>query len=357
MVVRTAVALLCLMLLPAAAGAGSVPLLPAGAALEVERAAHTATRLADGRVLVAGGIRAGEAALASAEAYDPSTRDFSAAGAMTSVRSGHTATLLRNGLVLLAGGFDDEDPVRTAELYDPATGRFERTGSLTAPRGGATATLLRDGRVLVAGGYDGSRSLRSTDLYDPKSGRFSRAGAMRTARAAHTATRLRDGRVLVTGGNTPDRVSRSAEIYDPRTRRFSATGSLAIRRHKHAAALLGNGRVLVLGGSDERDWRRRYRTAEVFDPRTGRFSTTGLLSQARFKMPDAVAVTPSGAVLVAGGAQVVDRFRAGRFVPVAKLDAARYYSTATLLRDGSLLIVGGYDESITPTARSFLYKP
>ena len=115
--------------------------------------------------------------------------------------------------------------------------------------------------------------------------------------------------------------------------------------------------MLVLGGSDERDWRGRYRTAEVFDPRKGRFSPTGLLSRARFKMPDAVAVTQSGAVLVAGGAQVVDRFRAGRFLPVAKLDAARYYSTATLLRDGSLLIVGGYDQSITPTARSFVYKP
>ena len=353
---RTAVALLYLMLLPTVAGAGGVPMLPAGAVMEVERAAHTATILQDGRVLVTGGIRAGEAALASAEVYDPSTRDFSAAGAMTSVRSGHTATLLSNGLVLLAGGFDDEDPVRSAELYDPVTGRFERTGSLTAPRGGATATLLRDGRVLVAGGYDGSQSLASSDLYDPKTGRFSRTGAMRSTRAAHTATRLRDGRVLVTGGSSRI-VLRSAEIYDPRTGRFSATGSLTIRRHKHAAALLGNGRVLVLGGSDERDWRGRYRTAEVFDPRKGRFSRTGLLSQARFKMPDAVAVTPSGAVLVAGGAQVVDRFRSGRFVPVARVDAARFYSTATLVRDGSLLVVGGYDGSITPTARSFLYRP
>jgi len=355
--VRSAVALLCLALLPATAGAGGVPVLPAGAVMEVERAAHTATRLADGRVLVTGGIRAGEAALANAELYDPRTRKFSATGAMTSVRSGHTATLLRSGLVLVAGGWDDDAPLRTAELYDPATGRFARTGPLTAPRAGAAATLLRDGRVLVAGGYDGSRSLASADLYDPDKGRFSRTGAMRAPRAAYTATRLRDGRVLVTGGDTPDRVLRSAEIYDPLTGRFSATGSLTIRRHKHAAALLRDGRVLVLGGSDERDWGSRYRSAELFDPRAGRFSRTGMLSQARFKLADAVAVTPSGTVLVAGGAQVVDRFRGGRFLPVARLDAARYFSTATLLRGGALLIVGGYDRSITPTARSFLYQP
>ena len=98
----------CLALLPATAGAGGVPVLPAGAVMEVERAAHTATRLADGRVLVTGGIRRGEAALASAEIYDPRTSDFSATGEMTSVRVGHTATLLRDGLVLIAGGLDDD---------------------------------------------------------------------------------------------------------------------------------------------------------------------------------------------------------------------------------------------------------
>ena len=211
--------------------------------------------------------------------------------------------------------------------------------------------------MLVAGGYDGDRSLASADIYNPRTGRFARTGAMKWGRSAHTATRLRDGRVLVTGGNTPDRVLRSAEIFDPRRGRFSATGLLTVRRHKHAAALLRDGRVLVLGGSDENDWGKRYRTAELFDPRSGRFSSTGRLSQARFKMPDAVAVAPSGAILVAGGAQVVDRFRVGRFVPVAQLDAARYYSTATLLRNGALLVVGGYDRSIAPTARSFLYRP
>lgn len=354
---RSAVALLCLALLPTAAGAGGLPVLPAGATMEVERAAHTATRLGDGRVLVTGGIRAGEATLASAELYDPARRTFGSAGAMTAVRSGHTATVLRDGRVLLAGGWDDEDPLRTAELYDPATGRFMPTGSLSAPRGGATATLLRDGRVLVAGGYDGDVSLASADVYDPGTGRFSRTGAMHARRAAHTATRLRDGRVLVTGGNTPDRVLRSAEIFDPRTGRFSVTGSLTVRRHKHAAAILGDGRVLVLGGSDERDWNGRYRTAELFSPHSGRFSPTGLLSTSRFKLPDAVAVTPSGAVLVAGGASVVDRYWRGRFLPVARLDAARYYATATLLRGGALLIVGGYDRSIAPTAQSFLYRP
>ena len=179
----------------------------------------------------------------------------------------------------------------------------------------------------------------------------------RIDKATRQMREARIGAVMLTGGTSQGRVVRSAEIYNPRSGRFTTTGSLTIRRHKHAAALLRDGRVLVLGGSDERDWNNRYRSAELFDPRKGRFSRTGLLSQARFKFIDAVAVMPSGSVLVAGGAQVVDRFRSGRFVPVARLDAARYFSTATLLRGGGLLVIGGYDESITPTARSFLYRP
>ena len=358
MVVRSVVALLYLALLPTAAGAGSVPVLPTSATMAVERAAHTATRLEDGRVLVTGGIRAGEAVLASAEIYDPHANAFSAAGEMASERVSHTATLLPDGRVFIAGGFDDDAPLRSAELYDPATDTFTRTGSLAALRGGATATLLGNGLVLVAGGYDGSRSLASADLYDPGTGRFSRTGAMHAPRAAHTATRLRDGRVLVTGGgDLHDRVLRSAEIYDPRTGRFSVTGSLTVRRHKHAAALLRDGRVLVLGGSNERDWDNRYRSAELFDPRTGRFSRAPSLAQPRFKFLDAVVNMPSGAVLVAGGAAVVERFARGRFVSAGRVDKARYYSTATLLKNGAVLVIGGYDESITPTAKSFLYRP
>ena len=359
MVVRSVVALLCLALLPTAAGAGSVSVLPTGATMEVERAAHTATRLADGRVLVTGGIRAGEAVLASAEIYDSHANAFSAAGEMASERVSHTATLLPDGRIFIAGGWDDDAQLRTAELFDPATGRFAPAGSLTAARAGHTATLLRDGRVLLAGGggINSGSSLASAEIYDPETGRSARTSAMRVARVGHTATRLRDGRVLLTGGTSRGRPVRSAEIYDPRRGRFSTTGSMTIRRHKHAATLLHDGRVLVLGGSDERDWRGRYRSAELFDPRAGRFSRAPSLAQPRFKFLDAVVTMPSGAVLVAGGAAVVERFARGRFVSAGRVDKARYYSTATLLRSGAVLVIGGYDESIAPTAKSFLYRP
>lgn len=129
------------------------------------REQHTATLLADGKVLIAGGTTAtGTGDLqptATAEVYDPSTGSFSAAGSMAAARSLHTATLLASGNVLVAGGGDENS---TAELYDPAANSFSITGGMEIGRSGHTATLLPNGSVLVAGGglFDG---LASAELY------------------------------------------------------------------------------------------------------------------------------------------------------------------------------------------------
>src|SRR5205807_4217476 len=115
--------------------------------MTVARAAHTATLLLDGRVLIAGG------GSASAELYDTTSQTFTATGSMTLAQDARSATLLANstltdyGTVLMAGGGD-----LIAELFDPTTGTFTATGSMGARRLGQTATLLEDGEVLVAGG-------------------------------------------------------------------------------------------------------------------------------------------------------------------------------------------------------------
>ena len=128
--------------------------------MNVARAAHTATLLPDGKVLIAGGFReegTSEIAIASAEIFDPATHTFTPISDMNEPRNGHTATLLPNGKALLAGGWNQQGRTETAELFDPQTGTFEYTGSLMRPRQGLTATLLENGQVLIAGG-DSARS-------------------------------------------------------------------------------------------------------------------------------------------------------------------------------------------------------
>src|SRR4030095_10229072 len=86
---------------------------------------------------------------------------------------GYSATLLADGQVLVAGGGEYfSGPVSAEELYDPTNGNWTRIGRLITERESHTATLLRNGKVLVAGGLEGvlsvcNTSLRSSELYDP----------------------------------------------------------------------------------------------------------------------------------------------------------------------------------------------
>jgi Kelch motif len=352
-VTRLAAIVLLLFAPLAVAGGGLGPV----GSMATPRAAHVAALLPAGDVLVAGGCTTSgcEGETASAEIYRAGPQRFVPAQPMTRPRSGHVAVPLRDGRVLVLGGWSRGRPTAAAELYLPRTNRWVSTGSLSTPRGAPTATRLRDGRVLVVGGTDGARTLRSAELYDPRRGRFVAAGRLAIARAAHTATLLRDGRVLVVGGSNEGGVQATAEVWTSRARRFAPAGRMAKPRHKHAAVALRDGRVLVVGGSDDRDFRGRYDTAELW--RAGRFAPTGRMAHERFKLPDAVVALRSGDVLVAGGATEVERYspHTGRFGGRHPLGLALAFSTATELRGGYVLVAGGYDESIRPTARAWFY--
>jgi N-acetylneuraminic acid mutarotase len=188
----------------------------ATAAMIETRSGHTATPLADGKVLVAGD---GSGILhASAELYDPSTKQWTTTASMGGVRSGHAATLLQSGKVVVMGGGDiSGNPLASAEVFDPATGSWTGTGTLIEARYDLTATLLLDGTVLVAGGFGGSGSLVSAELYNPSGGSWTAVAGMTEARHGPTATRLPDGKVLVAGGVdiSSSHFLASAELYDP----------------------------------------------------------------------------------------------------------------------------------------------
>jgi len=147
------------------------------------------------------------------------------------------------------------------------------TGGLNAGRAVHTATLMRDGSVLVTGGF---ASVSSAELYDQKSGSWTVTGGLQLHRIQdHTATLLPNGMVLVAAGLgcEPGKVcepTASAEVYDPQTGMWATTGSLNVARAGHTGTLLPNGLVLVAGGLGlGGPPAPLVSSAELYDPRTG----------------------------------------------------------------------------------------
>ena len=97
-------------------------------------------------------------ALQDSQLFDPATGSSSATDDLSVAHDGATATLLAGGDVLIAGGQHDlhfprrPADVPTAELYDFKNPRWQSGRQLITPRHAHTATLLQDGRVLIAGG-------------------------------------------------------------------------------------------------------------------------------------------------------------------------------------------------------------
>lgn len=327
------------------------------------RACHTATLMTDGRVLMAGGIAGDGRVNADAEIYDPATGKFIDVGDMMRPRACHGGAALPNGLVLLMGGVNRHGRISTAEIFDPTTNTFSYIGEMNSIRSGFTATTLKDGRVLITGGY-GLEILSSAEIFDPATFTFTPIESMTIPRYNHTATLLNDGRVLIVGGQVRSRgrnqIFATAEIFDPITESFSSTGSMSHPRHKHAAALLPSGNVLIVGGSNEQDFNGRFATAEVYDVAKGAFFPIGNMASVRYKNAEAVVTLPNGGTLITGGTPIIEVFNAETntfTIANQTLDTDRYYGTATLLSDGSVLIAGGYDTNIESTKQAWIYKP
>lgn len=233
----------------------------------VPRFFHEAGRLADGRVMVSGGL-----------------------GLQTSPPSLFSRATL---------AFYDPLADEFTTAFAPLGGGPEVTPVLLTPRSSHTQTTLADGRVLITGGYINASGTSpgaptaSVEVFEPQTGQVTAGPALNVARADHTATRLRDGRVVVAGGAT-------WQIYDPDLDVWSAGLVLNATRTAHAAVHLpsfmpGEPRVLLIGGSGSGP-----QTMELLDPDTA--TAVQLTSMLPVGVDDLAAVRlRDGRVLIVGG--------------------------------------------------------
>jgi hypothetical protein len=218
------------------------------------RRVHRVTLLADGDVLVTGGIGNGGVILNSALLYHYTTGTFTITGNMVVARRSHQQTRLPDGKVLIVGGIGVSGALASAELYDPGAGTFSLTGSMSTARTSPNVVRLPTGKVLVVGGSDtAGNPLASTELYDPITGAFSPAGNMSTTREDNRTPLQDNGKVLIVAGRSGianSSVLDSTELYDVATGTFTLTGSLGTARQDPSSSPLPNGQHLIAGGSD-----------------------------------------------------------------------------------------------------------
>ncbi len=355
----------------------------------------TATLLATGQVLVAGGLGADGKALASTEVCSP--EGGCAPGPDLHVaRHGHTATLLPSGSVAVVGGVSPMGSPPPVEVLNVASSSSEKL-ALTADRIGHQTLLLPDGRLLVVGGQtlDGA-VLQQADLVDPASvtiqpdgtvgaGRDSSAAllfdgrvlllggnpaertaylrslpihgevvdASATVRPGHTATLLPNGDVLLAGGGEGET---TVELWERKTSSLSATAPMTRPRTHHAAVLLRSGRTLVTGGTFEGV---PTPAAEVYEWRQGTFGPVGDMQVPR--VDHALTLLGSGRVLVTGGSSdgTVEEFdpAEGRFEAVGRLLTPRHSHVALVLPTGQVLVAGGLGTDGSPVSKVELWDP
>ena len=317
------------------------------------RAVHTATPLADGSVLIAGGCDIDGCGRATASTFLLTAEGAQPAAPLVQARDGHTATRLADGRVLVVGGYAAEStpPLATTEIYDPASGRWAPTTPLEVARGGHASVRLGDGRVLVTGGWTGRSSTARTEIFDPAARTWTAGPALPGALDGHSAIGLPDGDVLVAGGQARPEAATAAAVVVSADGRVRTVGTLRQARFKHTMLPWVDGTVLVIGGTS--DDRTRLRTTEIYDPRTATFRPGPRLTNPRYKLDGSAVRLPDGRVVVAGGgtgAELLDPDRAtGTLLPQVPDEVASYGTLSVV--GAELWLIGGYDHQVNLTGR------
>lgn len=288
---------------------------------------------------------------------------------------------LQDGRILFVGGGYPQPPfgaVPQAEIYDPKDGKFHLTGALNVPRCNPTATLLSNGEVLIVGGGLCTTLELTTlvEVYNPTTGLFARVGNLKVARNGQHSILLKNGKVLICGGeDNQHRMVAPAEVYNPANGRVEPTGSMVVPRCFASVTQFANGQILFAGGAEcNAQHSGALKAAEIYDPVLGEFKRVGDM---RFpRLYNSATLLKNGRVLIAGGAvtfgdqdnmslrsaETYDPL-AMTFTATGDMTRARQSHLATLRHDGTVLVQDGQSQpgpdstQSLPVTDSEVYDP
>jgi hypothetical protein len=187
------------------------------------------------------------------EAYNPATGRFTQLASLPGPRAAHGATLLGNGQVLVVGGKSQTGHgngiLDTTLLFDPVAGTWRAAAKLRQLKYKLAVAPLPDGGALVIGGQtadDAAARLTETEIFDPTTSSFRPGPAMAEPRykISDAVAVMPDGR-LVIAGNT------GVEVYSAGNLVRLNLPADAQERQFPAVAPLPNGQVLITGGYSE----------------------------------------------------------------------------------------------------------
>jgi hypothetical protein len=243
-------------------------------------------------------------------------------------RTAGFAVALTDGSVLVGGGVDSGGAVLAGtESYSPQSGQFTvMNASLAHARTHAQAIEIAGIGTLVLGGLDGSGvPIAAGELYLESQAQFLSVSDSRLeGRVGHRLVELPDGRVFLSGGKNSDGtvLGTTLIIYVASDGSYQITdgSNLTDARREHATVVAG-GVPMVFGGYDD--------CVTPPCPSTGRPLAT-------------IETLPLG--------------RTGEKIDTT-LKTARAGATASLLEDGTILIVGGVGADETPLATAEVFNP
>jgi len=218
-----------------------------------------------GVIYAVGGQTKSGNSLSTVEVYDPITRRWRDAEAMSMHRSRVGVAVMQNRLYAI-GGYNGQERLNTVEVFDAESKKWSKVASMNCKRSAVGAVALGD-HLYVCGGFDGISSLDTVERYNPEENSWTMMPTMTKHRSAAGVIQL-NGKIYALGGHNGLSIFDSVEVYDTRTESWTETVPMLSKRCRLGVATL-NGKIFACGGYDGSSF---LRSVECFDPDTNKWS-------------------------------------------------------------------------------------